>query len=99
MLQSDWLRYSLSIRQCRYRVATSNATNRVFRKKKKCLFLAFRNNFEEITNTRLFLLKQLDYSLSISMKRWLTWTSPSLTISCTSYKFRARNPIVKYISM
>ena len=34
----------------------------------KILFLVFRNNFEEKTNTSLFLLKQLDYPLSISMK-------------------------------
>ena len=37
-----------------------------------CLFLVFRNNFEKMANTSWFLLKQLDYSLSISMKRWLT---------------------------
>ena len=39
------------------------------RKNKQCLFLVFRNNFKEITNTSLFLQKQLDYSLSISVKR------------------------------
>ena len=33
-----------------------------FPPKKQCLFLVFRNNFGEITNTSLFLLKQLDYS-------------------------------------
>ena len=34
----------------------------------------FLNNLEEIKNASSFLLKQLDYmySLSISMKRWLT---------------------------
>ena len=67
----------------RYRVAASNATEffgkeprkAEFFGKQQCLFLVFRNNFEEITNTslfllkHLFLLKQLDYSLSISMKR------------------------------
>ena len=69
MLQSDWLRYSLSIRQYRYRVLRRvMQQGRVFRKK-LCLFLVFRNNFEEITKTNLFVLKQLDYLLSISMKR------------------------------
>ena len=33
-----------------------------------------RNNFKEITNTRLFLLKKLDYSLSISIKRYLIYS-------------------------
>ena len=64
MLQSDWLFIN------RYRVAVSNTTRPGFFAKKQCLFLVFRNNFEEITNTSLFLLKQLDYSLSISMKRY-----------------------------
>ena len=65
MLKTDWLRYSLSIRQ----KISSNATRPSFSQKKQWLFLAFRNNFEEITNTSLFVLKQLDYSLEISMKR------------------------------
>ena len=51
----------------RYRVAASNATRSIFFAKKQC----FQNNFEEITNTSLFLLKQLDYSLSISMKHFV----------------------------
>ena len=46
----------------RYPVAASNATKPSF-SQKDCLFLVFRNNFEEITNTNLFLLKQLHYSL------------------------------------
>ena len=50
----------------RYRVARQ-AT---FFVKKQCLFLDFRNHFKERTNTSLFLLKQLDYSLEISMKRY-----------------------------
>ena len=45
-------------------------------------------------NTSLFLLKQLEYSLSISMKRQLTRASPLLTIN--SQKFRAHNLIVKW---
>ena len=36
---------------------------------KQCLFLVYLNNFEEIMNTGSFLLNQLDYLLSISMKR------------------------------
>ena len=46
---------------------TIDATN--FHKQKQCLalLLAFRNNFEEITNTSSFLRKQLDFSLSISI--------------------------------
>ena len=64
----------------RYREATSNATRPSFSQKNR-LFLVFRNNFEGITNTSLFLLKQFDYSLSISMKRQLTPVSPSLTIT------------------
>ena len=51
-----------------YRVAASNATRSSFSLKKQCLFFVFRNNIKEITNTSLFLPKQLDYSLSISMK-------------------------------
>ena len=53
----------------RYRVAASNGTRpsffgggqgRVFSGgEKQCLFLVFRNNYEEITNTSLFLLNQL----------------------------------------
>ena len=39
--------------------------------KKRCLFLVFWNKFIEITITNLFLLKQFDCSLSISM----TWKS------------------------
>ena len=54
----------------RYRVAASNATRKNFSQKINALFLVFGNNFEEIImNTSLFLLKQLHYLLSISMKR------------------------------
>ena len=59
MLQSDWLRYSLSIRQQISSSGDFNATWPSFIK--QCLFLVFSNNFEEITNTSLFLLKQIDY--------------------------------------
>ena len=60
----------------RYRVAASNATRQSFsQKNNKCLFLLFRNNFEEITpNTTLFLLKRLDYSLSISFNFLFSFT-------------------------
>ena len=34
---------------------------------KNNVFLVFRNNFEEIAKKSLFLIKQLDYSLSISL--------------------------------
>ena len=63
-----------------YRVAASNATRPSFSPKNAFFFLFFfLNNLEEI-NTTLFLLKQLDYLLSISMKRLSTRASPSLTI-------------------
>ena len=78
----------------RYRVAASNATRPSFSQNKQCLFLVFLNNFDEITNTSLFLLEQVDYSHSISMQRQLTRASPSLTI--TSQQFRARYLIVDY---
>ena len=35
---------------------SSNATRPSLSQKKQCFFLVFRNNFEEITNTSLFLL-------------------------------------------
>ena len=68
MLQSDWLRYLLSIRQLNIEWQRVTRQGQVFRKK-QCLFVVFRSNFEELTNTNLFLLKQLDYSLSVSIKR------------------------------
>ena len=55
MLLSDWLRYSLSILQ---QISSSGEYH------DKANFV-FRNKFREITNTSLFLLKQLDYSLEI----------------------------------
>ena len=48
----------------RYPGAARNATTSSFFASKRCLFLIFWNNFEEIKNTSLFLLKQLDYSLN-----------------------------------
>ena len=62
MLQSDWLRHLLSICQ---KISSSSeymTLRQRFSKKKLFLyFLVFRNNFDEITNTSLFLLKKLDY--------------------------------------
>ena len=52
----------------RYRVAATYCKAEFF-VKQQWLFLVFQNNFEEITYVSLFLLKQLDYSLSISIKR------------------------------
>ena len=57
-LQSDWLRHLLSICQ---KISSSSeymTLRQRFSKKKLFLyFLVFRNNFDEITNTSLFLLK------------------------------------------
>ena len=57
----------------RYRVTASNATRPNFSQKSNTyIFLVFWNNFEEITNTSLFLLKQLDYSWPDDcVARWL----------------------------
>ena len=79
----------------RYRVVASNATRPSF-SQKKCLFLVFWNNFEEITNTSLFLLKQLDYSLSISMKWSLNWASPSLWLSRNYKLYHVTINLVNY---
>ena len=50
MLQSDWLRYSLSIVN-RYRVAVGNATRQSFSGEKQCLFFALKF-YEAIELTR-----------------------------------------------
>ena len=57
MLQSDWLRYSLSIVN-RYRVAVGNATRQGFSGEKQCLFFAL-NFYEVIVNSgfALFFLR------------------------------------------
>ena len=55
MLQSDWLGYSLSIRQYISSSANEGEKDKFFAKKDK--------------DTRMFLLKQLDYSHAFSMKR------------------------------
>ena len=78
----------------RYRVAATYCKAEFF-VKQQWLFLVFQNNFEEITYVSLFLLKQLDYSLSISIKRQLTLVSPQLTI--TPSTFRARNLILNQV--
>ena len=52
-------------------ILSINATRSSFSQTKQCLFLVFWNNFEEITITSLYLLKQLDYSLSSSMRWYL----------------------------
>ena len=51
----------------RYQVAASNAIRPSFSQKTMLI-----PRFEEITNTSLFLLKQLDYLLSISLERTIT---------------------------
>ena len=49
---------------------------RVFRQKTMLIPRFFLNEFEEMTNTSLFLLKQLDYSLSISRAKPVNYLSP-----------------------
>ena len=64
MLQSDWLQYLHAISTMQPKFFPKKESMPVI---KQCnLLLVFRNNFEEITNTSLFLLKQLDYILALN---------------------------------